>query len=141
MSDDVLPATLGRIDESGSPRLPFFLCGVAHDLPGIEYEGIVDTGFSGFVQIPFGEACQLQLPLQGTVSNILADGSVVTALTALGRATIQENGNSLGPAVGTVQISASSEILVGMEFLRAFGRELGVFSQTVFLLPDPPAAA
>ena len=109
--------------------------------PASEYEGIVDTGFSGFIQIPFSEACQLQLPLQGTVTNILADGSVVTALTALGRATIQENGNSLGPAVGTVQISTSSEILVGMEFLRAFGRGLGVFSQTVFLLPDPPANA
>jgi predicted aspartyl protease len=137
VTDDAVGATIGRIHESGSPVMPFYVCGVAHDPPGIEYEGIVDTGFSGFIQMPFEEACRLRLPLEGTVANILADGSIAPCLTALGQVRIKANGDELGPVVGTIQISGSSEILIGMEFLRAFGRGLGVFSQAVFLLPDP----
>lgn len=102
----------------------------------VQYEGIVDTGFSGFIQIPFDTACELKLPLSGTIGNVLADGSRVSALSALGRASIPENGNRTDPITGAVQVSLTSgEILLGMEFLRAFKRGLGILEDTVFLLP------
>ena len=132
--------TVGAIDEAGHPTLSFFLHGVAHEPPGIKYEGLVDTGFTGFVQIPFAEACKLRLPLEGIVKSTLADGSTVNSLTALGRATIIQNGNSLGPKLGTVTVSPSPTILIGMEFLRAFDQGLGIFGGSVFLIPDPHAA-
>ena len=107
MTDPEVAATIGSIHESGSPIMPFYVCGVVHEPPGIEYQGIVDTGFTGFIQLPFEEACRLRLPLEGTVTNILADGSTVTCLTALGQVRIKANGNELGPVVGTIQISGS----------------------------------
>ena len=39
----------GHFDSLGNPCLKFHLCGVAHDLPGLEYVGIIDTGFTGFI--------------------------------------------------------------------------------------------
>lgn len=129
--------TTGHFDEAGCPVIPFYLCGVAHELPGVRYEGIVDTGFSGFIQIPFDTACELKLPLFGTVGNVLADGSRIFALSVLGRASVPENGNRTDPVTGAVQVSLTSgEILLGMEFLRAFNKGLGIFENTVFLLPS-----
>ena len=128
-SDDA--EVYGRFDEQGSPRVSFHLCGVAHDPPGIEYEGPVDTGFSGFIQLPIFEAFALNLPLEGTASVILADGEAVSVLTALGRASFAGN-----TVVGTIHLSMSDEILIGMEFLRAFDYGLGVFKDSVVLIPE-----
>ena len=41
--------------------------------PGVEYTGIIDTGFTGFLQLPLGVAFELALPLEGTTSVTLAD--------------------------------------------------------------------
>ena len=66
---------LGSYDEQGNACLKFHLCGVRHDPPGVEYTGIIDTGFTGFLQIPIATAFELALPLEGTTSVTLADGS------------------------------------------------------------------
>lgn len=127
----------GSYGEHGDPCINFFLRGVAHPAPGIEYEGIVDTGFSGFVQVNILEACRLQLPLEGVTSVRLADGSTKATLTAIGLASLSEDPDET-PVRGTVHLSPSTEVLIGMEFLRAFGKGLGIFKDSVFLLPDPP---
>jgi hypothetical protein len=58
----------GHFDSLGNPRLKFHLCGVARDPPGLEFEAIIDTGFSGFIQLPMQHAFSLKLPLEGTSS-------------------------------------------------------------------------
>lgn len=121
----------GRYDEYGDPCISFHLHGVAHGRPGPEYEGTIDTGFSGFILLPFDKACELQLPLEGTTEVILADGSSQIVLTVLGVATL---GNKRVP--GTVQLSHSPEILIGMEFLRKFEYGLRLFKDSVSLIPD-----
>ena len=132
VSESVENSIVGWYDDRGNPCVTFHLRGVAHQKPGIECAGIVDTGFSGFIQIPFNKACELQLPLEGTAGVTLADGSTKVVLTALGLTTLADM-----ETMGTIHLSFSSEeILVGMEFLRKFKRGLGVFRDTVFLLPD-----
>lgn len=122
----------GWYDDDGNPCIAFHLRGVVHEKPGLECTGIVDTGFSGFIQLPFDKACELRLPLEGTAGVTLADGSTQVVLTALGFATLADT-----EMIGTIHLSFSSEeILVGMEFLRKFEKGLGIFRHSVFLLPD-----
>ena len=122
----------GRYDEDGNPCISFHLRGAAHKKPGPEYEDIINTGFSGFIQLPFEKAFELRLTLEGTSEVILADGSSKTVLTALGVATLAGM-----KTVGTIHLSPSLEILVGMEFLRKFKCGLGILKDSVFLFPDP----
>ena len=46
----------GHFDSLGNPSLKFHLCGIAHEEPGLEFEGIIDTGFTGFIQLPLQHA-------------------------------------------------------------------------------------
>ena len=56
----------GYYDQAGHACLKVHLCGVRHPPPGVEYEVMIDTGFSGFIQIPIIHAIALRLPLEGT---------------------------------------------------------------------------
>lgn len=107
---------VGHFDSLGNPCLKFHLCGVAHDPPGLEFDAIIDTGFSGFIQLPMQHAFSLKLPLEGTSSYVLADGSGGTSLTAIGHTTF--GGNLV---LGIVNLTpGSQDVLVGMDFLRRF---------------------
>ena len=127
---------IGHFDEQGNACLNFHLCGVRHKEPGLKYIGIIDTGFTGFIQIPIQHAFSLRLPLEGTTTVTLADGSSLAVLTALGRATLLERAE-----IGVVMLSVSSnEILLGMDFLRRFKRALLVsHTNGVVLVDDFPA--
>ena len=107
------------------------LCGVKHEPPGIEYDLLIDTGFSGFIQIPTIRAIELQLPLQGTLTSVLADGSTITSFTVLVEATL--DGQNI---VGVAVLSQSDIFLVGMEFLRQFRKTLVVSQDVVGLIDD-----
>ena len=101
-----------------------------HSLPGPEYSGIVDTGFSGILQVPLREALSLGLPLEGTASSILADGKPMTHLTALGRVTLAGE-----TQIGLVTIAPdNASILIGMDLLRRFQQSLLIAGETVVLI-------
>ena len=134
MSDIIV----GGIGEDGSPYVDIFLYGVYEDRPGLPLRGVVDTGFTGFLQINFLEACKIKLPLEGIGSSHLADGSVVRSIQAIGHVSLS-NDPEATTVPGIVELSEESEeVLIGMEFLRAFEKGLKVFSDRVFLVPDPP---
>lgn len=122
---------LGHYDENGCAYLKIHLCGVKHEPPGIEYDLLIDTGFSGFIQIPTIRAIELQLPLQGTLTSVLADGSTITSFTVLVEATL--DGQNI---VGVAVLSQSDIFLVGMEFLRQFRKTLVVSQDVVGLIDD-----
>ena len=128
---------IGHFDEQGNACLNFYLRGVRHEDPGLEYTGIIDTGFTGFIQLPIQYAFSLSLPLEGTTTVTLADGSSLAVLTALGRATLLER-----TEVGVVMLSVSSnEILLGMDFLRRFEQALVVsHTRGVVIIDDFPAS-
>lgn len=119
----------GHFDSLGNPCLKFHLCGVAHDPPRLEFEAIIDTGFSGFIQLPMQHAFSLKLPLEGTSSYVLADGSRGTSLTALAHTTF--GGTTV---LGVVSLTPGSlNILVGMDFLRRFNLGLIMTKGTIVL--------
>ena len=62
----------GYFDKIGNPCLKFHLAGVHHDIPGLEFEAVIDTGFTGFLVLPMVQAFPLGLPLHGTTSATLA---------------------------------------------------------------------
>jgi len=123
---------VGHFDKLGNACVKFHLCGVKHDEPGVEYTGIIDTGFTGFVQLPMQYAFALGLPLHGTLTVTLADGSQFVCLAALAKVTIagkQETG------IVTLAPDAT-EILVGMDLLRRFNLGLFVLKGLVLLISE-----
>lgn len=77
-------------------------------------------------------AFSLALPLEGTTSVILADGTSAVNLTALAKVTVVGR-----TEIGTVILSfSSSEILVGMDFLRRFRRALVVSQEAGVILVE-----
>ena len=127
----------GHFDRQGNPCLKLYLCGSRHDPPGIEFEGIIDTGFTGFIQIPMRDALTLALPLESSTQVILADASSLVMLAATAHATI--GGRSQD---GVVLLSETSDdILLGMDFLRQFDRTLSISRRRGVLLVEDSAAS
>lgn len=123
---------LGHFDQQGNACLKFHLCGVHHQDPGVEFEGLIDTGFTGFIQLPIQHAFQLKLPLNGTASITLADAHNTVCLTALARTTF--DGETV---VGVVSLEMQSqEILIGMDFLRQFKKGLVVTKGLVIITEE-----
>src|SRR6266404_9665868 len=78
----------GSFNKSGSPTLKITISGA---LPGsgVEFEAVVDTGFTGFLQMPAVSAFPLGLILAGTTDVILAGGTTAPRLVALGTAKVE----------------------------------------------------
>jgi len=108
----------GSFNSSGSPVIEIAVSGPLTQ-PTI-FTAMMDTGFSGFLLLPILEAFPVGLILRGTIPITLADGSTQTKLTCLGG--LHFEGES---QVGLIIIEwQSTEILVGMDFLRKFSRKL-----------------
>lgn len=110
----------GSFNKSGSPTLKITLAGA---LPGsgIEFDAIVDTGFTGFIQMPAVKAFPLGLILAGTTDVILAGGTTAPRLMAFGTAKVGTEAQA-----GLILLSSGgvSDVLAGMEFIKAFGKVL-----------------
>lgn len=79
-----------------------------------KFTATFDTGYTGFLAMPFTSAAPLALILVGTESYTLADGSGKVDLSCLG--TVKFDGKEI---VGSIDVSfAGGSILLGMEFLR-----------------------
>ena len=121
----------GHYDQAGHACLKVHLCGVRHPPPGVEYEVMIDTGFSGFIQIPIIHAIALRLPLEGTQTLQLANGEQISAFTALVRTTLATR-----ETVGVAVLSPSDTFLVGMDFLRQFERLLVISKNWIGLIDE-----
>lgn len=119
--------------------IPKFQIIISGPLPQVygkhTFEAGVDTGFTGFLSIPFLSAVKAGLIFGGAISLTLADGKSQSFLYCLGLA---EAGTK--SAIGIVVISPSDDILLGMEFLRLLGLRLIVdpISKTAILTDEDP---
>jgi predicted aspartyl protease len=121
---------IGFFDKSGSPALKIRVSGPFGS--GVEFDAILDTGFTGFISMPLIRALPLGLMLYGTTSVELADGSKATKLTAKGMAIVEGESR-----VGVVILEPSSnDLLLGMAFLRLFQRALFVTQDTILLVDE-----
>jgi predicted aspartyl protease len=116
----------GGLDASGSPIVTIRVAGA---LGSKTYQAVIDTGFTGFVELPLLEMVELGLRTEGAANVMLGDGSVTT--NYLSSASVY-----LGAQVesGTVLLAEnSSGVLIGMAFLREFKVALIVTSTAVAL--------
>jgi clan AA aspartic protease len=108
-------ATLhGSLDSSRSPLVTIAVS--APSGPSHFVDALVDTGFTGFVQLPERRAQELGLALQAVSEAQYADGRTGTIPLAWAKVT-------LGPEVreGFAHIQrGSDEVIVGVELLRVF---------------------
>src|SRR5580698_8430251 len=110
-----MPAQIGYFTSSGRPAIKLWIYG-AYIAARQEFEATIDTGFSGFISMPFVRAFPLGLPLIGTTSVVLADGKTHDKFIAMSSASLTGELSEQWE-VGTVILEPSStDILVGMEF-------------------------
>jgi predicted aspartyl protease len=123
----------GFFDNLGNPSIKMAIAGVftAGQQP-LEFDAIIDTGFSGFISMPLMKAFPLGLPLFGTTNVVFADGQQHAKLLASGIAKINNTSKT-----GLVILEpASTDILVGMDFLRTFEVGLHITSTTIELYDE-----
>ena len=126
-----MPPLTGSFNSSGSPVIKIAVYGIFEQSKQ-EFDAIVDTGFSGFLSMPIVLAFPLGLVLTGTTTTILADGSQSFKLTALGKVVLGDK-----TEIGLILLNTgSSDILIGMEFLKIFQRTLMISSESFVLFEN-----
>ena len=125
-------ATLhGSLDSSHSPLVTVAVS--APSGPSHFVDALIDTGFTGFVQLPEQRARELGLTLRAVSEAQYADGRTGTIPLAWAKVTL-----GLDIQEGFVHIqSGSDEVIVGVELLRIF-RKVFVLSiaDSLVLLAD-----
>jgi len=123
----------GYFDSNGDPWLEIEISGPFSN-PS-KTQCLIDTGFTGFLSMPFLSAFPLGLILTGTMNIVFANGDIQPRLTCLGKAIFDGQTN-----VGVIVLEPQgNQVLLGMNFLRKFGMRLNVDpgESTVELLPSP----
>jgi predicted aspartyl protease len=101
---------------NGQPRIEIQVKGVSGVPKTIN--AIIDTGFNGYLKLPFLEAFPLGLVLAGVQNNTLADGSSITNLVCKGQVCID------GKCINTtMDVHKSNIILIGTQLLRELGKK------------------
>ena len=103
---------------------------------GFQLEGIIDTGFTGFVQVPpyLATALRLLTPPLSWGNTILADGT--TQQVVLQEALVSVESETRN-GICQIPMAQDSPILIGMDFLRRFDRLLIVSNELgVRLVPE-----
>lgn len=121
------------ITQNFSPIIPVEVLG-----PGqaINIVGILDTGFTGFLQMPLVSGIQCKLNLWSIQPSILADGRKVNNLMCFG--TIRFGGKE---HPGLIALSETgNDCLLGMQFLQALNCDFTVSipqQRAIFKIPNP----
>jgi predicted aspartyl protease len=105
---------------------------VSGPLGSRDYVATVDTGFSGFVALPLVEMVPLGLATKPSAASVmLGNGQIIYNMVAEGQVTLSGQSES-----GSILLDeTSSDVLVGMAFLRAFRLAL-IVTDTAIVLHD-----
>ena len=120
---------LGKFDSTGSAIVDIQVAGPSGKKT---YSATIDTGFSGFVALPYSEMIDLGLSVHGAANVQLGDGSIITSDLSSGKV-------SLGDldATGTIVLDeTSAEVLIGMDFLREFKLALILTNSAIVLYDE-----
>jgi predicted aspartyl protease len=118
-----MPTQIGSINSSGRPCIKVKISGAYPEF-ATEFEAVIDTGFTGFISMPFVQAFPLGLPLTGTTPVVLADGNVHEKFMAICSAQLE--GGTTWEAGVVILEPTSTDILLGMEFMQKFQKTLFV---------------
>ncbi len=133
MDDDTFEILEFPVTPNYSPVVSFDVMGVSGPKPLV---GIVDTGFTGFLQIPLADGIAASLNLWGISRSTLADGRIVKDLQCYGR--IRFGGKELW---GIISLSETgNDCLLGMQFLNMLKADFTVsptLKKSIFRIPVP----
>ena len=114
----------GTIRSTGTPMLPLRILGHGTE---VIVDGILDTGFDGFLCLPVLLAVSLSLELMDVTSSELADGTVVEDdLVFAGRAEWEGAIKEV-----PVLLTRAEDVLIGTAFLPGHRVELDYVANTV----------
>jgi len=109
-----MPTLHGSLDSSHCPTIAIAVS--ASDRPSEFFDALIDTGFTGFVQLPVRRARELGLTPRAASEIQYADGRIDTILLSWARVAL-----GIDAQEGFVHLQrGSNEVIVGVEFLRAF---------------------
>lgn len=133
------PALLhsGYFDREGSPCLSLSIVGISNENPPQDFEAVIDTGFTEFMQLPARAKKDLGLRPLGTRTIHYSDNMAEPMLAALAHVTFGGR-TETGVVLLTDQ---SSEVLVGMDFLRQFSLALVLSKLVGVVLTDESLVA
>ena len=126
-----MTTTIGSLDNSGRPNIQITVSG-AFLASAQRFVAMVDTGFTGFLSIPIMSALPLGLPLCGTTSVEFGDGNSSARFTALCSIDL---GGEIEGGVAILEPS-TTQIIVGMEFLRRFKKSVAMHRGVLVLLDE-----
>ena len=106
---------VGHRDARGNPCLRLRVAAPGSAGSGAEIEAIIDTGFTGVLQIP--QSVGPSIPPTTHVTVVLADGREVEIPAGLAQATFM----GMTRDVLVLLSGSTGATLVGMDFLRQFG--------------------
>jgi len=118
------------LDSDGHPKIRISAWGISRQLAK-PFDAMIDTGFTGFLSLPFAEALPLGLTLQGTANFTLADGRLSPNLLTVGTIEVQNE-----ELTGVIAIGNDPAAVLGMDFLRRSNKALLVSSRGVFLVDE-----
>jgi predicted aspartyl protease len=122
----------GSFDASGSPIISIQVSGGG---AGKTYNATIDTGFTGFVAMNVMEMIPLNLKTEGAAWVTLGDGTAVQDLIAPGAVTLGTR-----TAAGSILLNeTATDVLIGLDFLRAFRLALIITATTVILYDENEA--
>lgn len=99
------------IEDFHAPKIEFTLNG---PMKSLDMEGVLDTGFTGFLQIPFLSAIEYNLMLHSIGQSIIANGQTCETINCLGQ--ILFHGRLIA---GIINTSGGTTPLLGMKFIEA----------------------
>jgi predicted aspartyl protease len=111
-------AITGFFKQDGHPYLNIEVYGFSDQFKQ-SFEAMLDTGFTGFLQLPLVSSFTLGLILAGIANYTLADGKTQLTLLCYGNIKINDEIQS-----GIISMSGGDSILLGVEFLKKFNKSL-----------------
>lgn len=105
--------------ENGNPYIEIEIFGITKEKKKIK--ALIDTGFNGYLSLPYVDAFPLGLVLKGIESSTLADGSTSHHFVCIGSAILD------GKEVTTlIDIQPSCAVLMGTQLLKKLGKFINV---------------
>ncbi len=105
--------------ENGNPYIEIEVSGASGEKKKIK--ALIDTGFNGYLSLPYATAFPLGLVLRGVESSTLADNSTSHHFVCLGRIKIGDKEVS-----SPIDIQPNCHALIGTQLLKALGKSMNV---------------
>ena len=116
-----MPKVVGSFDANGSPFVTISVSSANQASPPVRvFDAVIDTGFTGFLQMPTQEANGLGIIARTSGDVEYADGRVRAVPLGWARVVLGEAAED-----GFIHLQeATTEVTVGLEFLRTFRKTL-----------------